>query len=153
MSRRRSRPGKSQAAGGRKANQPGVPMPRQFDRKTRQLCGQVAQTLNQVMWGECDDDLLRSLYVSSVEPAPDATRLLVTVQPQLAGETLDLAEVLERLAFFKGRLRSEVAASIHRKKTPDLIFSVVQTPPEDQEEPGAPQSEEPPEPDSGEPPP
>ena len=55
--------------------------PPRTDRKTLQLCGQIADTLNYVLSGELDDDLLRNLYVESVRPAPDASRLLVSVAP------------------------------------------------------------------------
>lgn len=127
MSKKRSGRPKRSARRGDPTQKSGDPAQPRVDRKTRQLCGQVAQTLNEVLWGECGDDLLRTLYVSAVDPAPDATRLLVTVQPQLAGVEVDVAEALERLAQFKGLLRSEVAASIHRKKTPDLVFTVKPT--------------------------
>lgn len=49
---------------------------------------------------------------------------MVTVKPQLAGTELDVPELLGRLEAVKGLLRSEVASSIHRRKTPDLIFRV-----------------------------
>src|SRR5438132_6221067 len=51
------------------------------NRKAMQLCKQVAQTLGSVLSGECGDDRLRDLLVDSVLPAPDSTRLLVTVYP------------------------------------------------------------------------
>lgn len=93
-------------------------------RKTRQLCRQVERTLNFVLAGECDDDLLRDFAVIAVEPAPDAERLLVTVSPNLAG-SYNLPEVLEHFQAAMGMLRSLVAASIHRKRAPELSFRVV----------------------------
>jgi hypothetical protein len=56
----------------------------------------------------------------SHEPAPNASRLLVTVQPM--DEGTDPIDILQRLGFVTGQLRSDVAASIHRKKVPELLF-------------------------------
>lgn len=95
-------------------------------RKTLQLCSQVADTLNHVLGGH-HDDLLRDLQVMSVVPAPDASRLLVTVYPiSEADPTFHADEVHQRLLAVGGQLRGEVAASITRKKTPKLLFQVVQ---------------------------
>src|SRR5579885_1257312 len=94
------------------------------NRKALQLCGQVAKTLNLAL-GACRDDLLRSLLVASVEPAPTSARLLVTVGPAVPSEPLDAAEALRRLRHAAGRLRSEVSAAVHRRKAPELLFRVV----------------------------
>jgi ribosome-binding factor A len=101
---------------------------RPHDRKTMQLCRQVADTLGLVLSGECDDDVLRSLQVVAVTPAPDASQLLVIVAPAIAGEMLDPADVLSRLASCAGRLRCEVAAAISRRRTPRLAFQFVSGP-------------------------
>ena len=96
------------------------------NRKALQLCSQVADTLNYVLSGECDDELLQGLQVASVVPAPNASQLLVTVYPVVAtGSNFDAAEVRRRLLEAVGRLRSEVARSITRKKAPNLLFQVV----------------------------
>ena len=95
------------------------------NRKTLQLCSQVADTLNYVLSGECDDELLQNLQVASVVPAPNASQLLVTVYPVVAMGPKDAAEVRRRLLEAVGRLRSEVARSITRKKAPNLLFQVV----------------------------
>lgn len=95
------------------------------DRKTGQLCQQVAHVLEAVLTGEAHDDDLRNLSVVSVEPAPHTGRLLVTVEPwgQDAPPTFEvLSEKLRRATPW---LRSELAASISRRKTPDLVFQVV----------------------------
>src|SRR5262249_31902017 len=91
------------------------------NRKALQLCGQVADTLNLVL-AACGDDLLRRLIVASVQPAPTSVRLLVTVCPGVPTESLEAAEVLERLQRAAGMLRTEVAAGVHRKKAPELLF-------------------------------
>lgn len=95
------------------------------NRKARQLCAQVAEILSGVL-AESGDDILRDLLVESVLPAPNAGRLLVTVRPILV---VDLSQALERLEGSRGRLRSEIAAAIHRRRTPDLLFRVACSPP------------------------
>jgi ribosome-binding factor A len=93
-------------------------------RKTLQLCGQVAEALNYAFAAVCNDDVLRELAVVAVQPAPDESRLLVTVEPALSGPC-DPPKVLAHLQQALGKLRSEVATSIHRKKVPELTFCVV----------------------------
>jgi ribosome-binding factor A len=99
--------------------------PRKGDRKVRQLCSQVAETLNLVLSGECGDELLQSLQVVSVDPAPDASQLVVTVHADYPGEVFDPGEVSAHLAKIMGKLRYEVAASITRKRAPKLVFRVL----------------------------
>lgn len=97
--------------------------PRVRNRKALQLCSQVARTLQLVLAGECADDLLRELSVTAVEPAPHSGRLLVTLA--LLDDRIDLAQALARLQRASGKLRSEAAAAIHRRKAPLLVFRVV----------------------------
>lgn len=68
------------------------------------------------------DDALAGLVVETVEPAPNASRLLVTLAT--ADPATSLPAVLAGLERARGRLRGEVAASISRKKLPDLVFRV-----------------------------
>jgi ribosome-binding factor A len=77
-----------------------------------------------VLAWESGDELLRNLMVDTVEPAPDSTRVLVTVALPAHGPGADPHLVLERLNRLSGKLRVEVAAAIHRKRTPELIFRV-----------------------------
>ena len=91
----------------------------------RQLCSQVAETLGLVLSGECADDLLQSLQIVAVDPAPDASQLLVTVRAGMPGETIDPDDAMERLTGIMGKLRCEVAAAITRKRAPKLIFRVL----------------------------
>ncbi len=102
----------------------GEPRHKAGNRKAQQLCAQVAETLSFVLQAECNDEILRDLLVESVVPAPDSTRLLVTVMPSPAAPSLDVARVHEHLAQAYGKLRSEVAGAIHRKKVPELVFGV-----------------------------
>jgi ribosome-binding factor A len=95
------------------------------DRKARQLCRQVADTLDQILGGEIGDHVLQSLHVANIEPAPDSSRLLVTLHVQSASAEFDPLVAEERLARFRGRLRCEVAAAITRRKAPTLVFQIV----------------------------
>jgi len=100
------------------------------DRKTQQLCREVQETLTFVLAGECDDPVLERLAIESVTPAPDASRLLVRllVAPdpdEGAGDAIDVAEIEAHLERVRGKLRAEIAAAIHRKKTPQLAFQIV----------------------------
>jgi ribosome-binding factor A len=93
------------------------------NRKALQLCAQVARTLAGV-FAECADDVLRDLAVQSVVPAPNTSRLLVTLAPDRS-ETEHLTEHLRRA---RGKLRSEVAAVINRRRMPDLVFRIADQP-------------------------
>jgi ribosome-binding factor A len=94
------------------------------------LCRQVARTVGAVLAGECDDDLLRDLLVESVDLAPGVGRLFVTVALAPSAPYSEVAVILERLQQVQGRLRSEVASAITRRKAPDLIFRVRDVPPD-----------------------
>jgi ribosome-binding factor A len=100
-------------------------------RKTLQLCGQVAEALNYALAAVCNDDVLRELSVVAVQPAPDESRLLVTVAPTLPGPC-DPTQVLSHLQQALGKLKTEVATSIHRKRVPELTFRVALDPPQGQ---------------------
>lgn len=95
------------------------------DRKARQLCRQVAETLDQVLSGELDDDFVGSLHVASVVPAPDSSRLLVSLCSDLPVDQFDRSELDRRLEDHRGRLRCAVSAAITRRKTPILAFHVL----------------------------
>ena len=92
------------------------------NRKALQLAAQVSRTLCQVFAGECGDEVLRDLRVEEVAPAPDSGHLLVTLSP--TDDSPPLEVFLEHLQRASGRLRSEVAAAIHRRKAPELHFRI-----------------------------
>jgi ribosome-binding factor A len=94
------------------------------NRKALQLCSQVEQTLSAILSWESGSELLRSLVVESVEPAPDSTRVLVSVSVTDA-RPCSPAEVLACLHRSAAWLRTEVAAAIHRKRVPQLVFRMV----------------------------
>lgn len=94
------------------------------DRKTMQLCSQVQRTVEQVILGDLDDDVLRNLCVLAVEPAPDESRLLVTVGPFASNVEIDPLQVMQHLGAASAHIRTEVAAAITRRKAPTLVYQV-----------------------------
>lgn len=97
---------------------------REFDRKLAQLCRQVEHHLSLVL-AELDDEVLSSLTLVGVHSSPDGSRLLLSVLPDsFEGEAPSEVLILARLAEVRGRLREEVAAAIHRRRTPSLDFRV-----------------------------
>lgn len=95
------------------------------ERKTRQLCAQVERTLTFLLEGEALDNSLQGLLVEAIEPAPNASRLMVILRPWGPAASRDLGKVLASLAAAKGYWRSQIAAAINRKKVPDLVFQVL----------------------------
>jgi ribosome-binding factor A len=91
-------------------------------RKDLQLCRQAARAISDGL-AECMDDVLQSLVVTQVRPAPSAARLMVTVTT-LGDDPIPAAEILSRLEEVRWLLRQEVAEAIHRRKVPSLIFQV-----------------------------
>lgn len=96
--------------------------PRKQIHKAKQLCRQAAETLDQVLSGETGDDRLACLRVVSVQPAPDASRLLVTVVATCATVDFCRDATAAHLQASAGRLRTAVAAAITRRKAPTLAF-------------------------------
>jgi ribosome-binding factor A len=92
------------------------------NRKTLQLCSEVAKTLAYALSWEMGDDLLSLLQVERVAAAPDSSRLLVTVSLQAPPDLVDPARVVERLQQSTGKLRAAVAAAVCRRRVPDLTF-------------------------------
>lgn len=95
------------------------------DHKARQLCRQVAETLDQMLSGETSDDVLRELRVVDVMPAPDSSRLLVTLYADSEPARFDRSLIEERLSRANGQLRCAIAAAITRRKTPTLVFNLI----------------------------
>ena len=89
------------------------------NRKALQLCRQVARVLAEA-FPALGDDRLRDLHVEAVTPAPNSSRLLVTLSCP-GGEDEDATAWLEQAG---GLLRTEVATAIHRKRAPELVFRV-----------------------------
>jgi ribosome-binding factor A len=93
-------------------------------RKALQLCRQVARVL-QTALADCRDEVLSGLVVTAVTPAPHAGRLRVFVAAAPSAAVRDTAIAQEHLRRAAGLLRAEVAATIHRRKTPELAFALV----------------------------
>jgi ribosome-binding factor A len=96
------------------------------DRKARQLCRQVLEVLDALLACQGGDDRLLDLAVVAVDPAPDSSRLLVTVTPRPSGIPPDPLEILASLDRASGWMRSEVASAITRKRAPLLTYRIVQ---------------------------
>ena len=94
--------------------------------KDRQLCRQVLEILDALLAGQAFDDRLTDLAVVAVEPAPDASRLLVTLTPRPSDRPPDPLETLAGLDRASGWLRSEVASAITRKRAPFLAYRIVE---------------------------
>ncbi len=92
-------------------------------RKVRQLCRQVVEAVDLALFGQSHDPVLHGLHVVSVVPAPDASRLLVTVAIR-PGEPFEPDRILGHLERASAWLRCEVAAAITRKRAPALAFRV-----------------------------
>jgi ribosome-binding factor A len=77
--------------------------------------------------------------VVAVRPAPDASQLLVLVSPSsvdpVPDPVPDPVTVLQHLGAASGRLRSEVAAAIVRRRAPKLVFQFVASPAAGEEQP------------------
>lgn len=67
---------------------------------------------------------MEGVFVEEVSPAPDCGRLLVHV---IVPRNLPVADVMSALDREIPRLRSEVAATITRKRAPELCFIPVCT--------------------------
>jgi ribosome-binding factor A len=103
------------------------PQVRQPDHKAWQVCRQVAETLDAVL-AECADGALQCLRVASVEPFPDASRLLVTVEfvDGRSQQLADLQRALDHLHRASGHLRSEVAMAVTRRRAPLLVYRLAE---------------------------
>ena len=94
-------------------------------RKTYQICKQAEKTLTLVLAGESAETILRELIVCAVEPNPDSKHLLVIVSANSTAVPLDENEVLKALQRAGGRLRSVLATTINRKRTPQISFQFI----------------------------
>lgn len=99
--------------------------------KARQLSKQVGEILGGLLAGSTTDPVLNGLAVVGVEPAPDASTLLVTVARAISSDPVRTGEILAHLGRAGGWLRSEVAQAITRKKAPMLVYQVVEVRPGD----------------------
>lgn len=94
-------------------------------RKTRQLCQQIGQTLDQLFAEGLDGFELSDLRVVSVRAAADNSRMLVTVVADDLDQPFRRDLLASRLQRLSGRLRTEVAQAITRRRAPVLTFVVL----------------------------
>jgi ribosome-binding factor A len=92
------------------------------DRRARQLCRQVREQLELAL-GELEDPLLDGVHVLDVTSVGNG---VLRVELGLDAEH-SIDAVRERLNAVRGRLRSETAAAISRKRTPMLELVVIPT--------------------------
>lgn len=100
------------------------------NRKDLQLCRQVFDALTYAL-ADIDDPIVDDLALASVVPAPNSSRMLVTLvamRPDIDPD-VGIASVQEHA----DELREEVAAEITRRRVPELVFRVV---PRDQQPAG-----------------
>ncbi|MFT3691542.1 MAG: hypothetical protein QM831_00260 [Kofleriaceae bacterium] len=74
---------------------------------------------------EIDDPLIDDLMLASVIPAPNASRVLVTLvasREDLSANERDV--VLTRIEENAAELREDVAAEITRQRVPELVFRI-----------------------------
>ena len=93
-------------------------------RKDRQLCKQVFQALSMELACMQYRPWARDMYIERVEPAPDASRLLVSISFFTPRDPSGASDALARLRRMTASMRQEVAAAICRKKTPELLFDL-----------------------------
>lgn len=88
--------------------------------KDLQVCRQVFDALAYAL-AELDDPMIAELALVSVVPAPNASRVQVNF---VARSAIDVGEALARLSALAPSLREDVAAEVHRKRVPELVFHV-----------------------------
>ena len=71
-----------------------------------------------------EDEALLDISVERVEPAPDASRLLVMLR-QASRSAHTRAEIQTALERVRGKLRADVARAITRKRAPELAFALL----------------------------
>lgn len=94
-------------------------------RKVFQLCRQVSDTLQMVLTET--NEMLDGLAIVDVVPAPDSRRMLVILGLDPGTKVKSAGEVeliMEQLQLETPRLRAEIARTINRKKTPNLVFEI-----------------------------
>lgn len=92
------------------------------NRKTLQLCKQVARALALSLVDECMDPCLHAIQIATVVPAPDSAHLAVLIRLEAGEDARSQEEILARLREAVGFFRGQVARAITRKHVPELTF-------------------------------
>jgi ribosome-binding factor A len=74
---------------------------------------------------ECRDAVLAGLVVVGVMPDKSVRRLRVWLRGPVEMSLETRARVLDRLGAARGFLRAQIAAAIHRKRTPELVLELL----------------------------
>ena len=93
------------------------------ERKTRQLCKQVARVVSSVLL-ESTEECLQKLSLLTVEPAAGTSVLRVAVMAGTANGT-ELSAQREALERLRPYLRGEVAQAVSRRRIPELVFALI----------------------------
>ena len=88
------------------------------------MCKQVERAVAHTLAAVCQSDALLGASVGSVEPAPDASRLMVIIVLGGNRDADDARAARTTLIESTPAFRREVAQSIHRKRVPELVFDV-----------------------------
>jgi len=95
----------------------------QADRKAAQLCVQIHRALDFVVPQTLVNTTLDAI-VLDVQPAPNTAHLLVLLQATASLTEHECSQLELVLTQNSGVIRTAVAQSIHRRKTPTLSFRV-----------------------------
>ncbi len=94
----------------------------QRERKMRQLCKQIGDGIHYALAYLCDDQVLNTLALLSVEPTPGASHVRVFLGYDPAATACTEAEIEARLEQHKPWLRAEAAQAIHRRRVPEIAL-------------------------------
>jgi ribosome-binding factor A len=97
---------------------------RRADWKALQLCRQVERSAALTLAELFECEALASSVVARVAPAPDASRLRVSVVLAPGKTSSDREEATATLREKAGLFRAEAARAIHRKRAPEVVFEV-----------------------------
>ena len=89
--------------------------------KALQLCAQVHDALSYAL-GQSSDPVLMDLELDSVEPMNDDRHVLVVVMDPCGHGLVAALAALDRA---RGFLREAVAETVHRRRVPQLSFTVL----------------------------
>ena len=87
------------------------------------LCAQVRRALEWALFELCDERL-DGIQIEEVLPHPNVSRMLVVLRTHEL-DRHQIEQIRDALERSRGLLRSQVAAAIHRKRTPHLVFAVL----------------------------
>ena len=97
--------------------------PRDAERAVGPLRREIERTLTYALLA-ARDPRLRDLVILGVEPAPDASCFQITVAAPESVAPEAYAALAASLDAARGELRSDLARSLQRKRTPELRFAI-----------------------------